>query len=331
MSIARDRANSLPSRDMEHTKLQMPAATTEPIKVYWVYAVPLVLIHIISLLAFLPWLFTWTSVIVMIVGVFVFGQAVNLCYHRILAHKSAKLPKWLEHFFVIIALCCMEDTPASWVSTHRRHHNDSDQQDDPHSPLVAFFWGHCGWLIFHNRDTNSLATYQRHAPDILRDPFYLKLERSITWVWIYVAHAALYFLTGLAIGWSTTGLWMSGLQFGLSLLVWGVFVRTVAVWHVTWSVNSLTHFFGYQTYDTDDHSRNNWLVALFASGEGWHNNHHHDPASASNQHKWWEFDVTFYCIKSLQYLGLAKDVVLPKHKRRQARAMQQAKDAAAKN
>ena len=310
----------------------MPPAT-EPIRVYWVYAVPVVLIHVLALLAVLPWLFSWSGLLVLVVGVFIFGEAINMGYHRILAHKSAKLPKWLEHSFVIVALCCMEDTPASWVSTHRRHHNDSDQPTDPHSPLVTFFWGHCGWLMLHNRDTNNIATYQKYAPDILRDPFYLKLEKSFIWVWFYVAHAALYFVVGLIIGWASSGHWMSGVQFGLSLLIWGVFVRTVAVWHITWSVNSLTHVFGYQNYDdTDDHSKNNWIVALFASGEGWHNNHHHDPASASNQHRWWEFDVTFYCIKGLQVLGLAKDVIPPRHRRRQARAdrlTEHAEDSAA--
>ena len=312
--------------DSSGSRLAKPAATAPP-KVYWVYAVPLVLIHLLALTAVLPWLFSWTGVILMVAGVFIFGQSINLCYHRILAHKAAKLPKWLEHGFVIMALCCMEDTPGRWVSTHRRHHQDSDTHDDPHSPLVAFLWGHCGWLMLLNRDSSSLSTYQKYAPDILRDPFYLKLERSYTWVWIYVAHAVLYFLVGLAIGWMSSGLWMSGVQFGLSLLIWGVFARTVGVWHITWSVNSLTHLFGYKNYETGDHSRNNWLVALLAVGEGWHNNHHYDPASASNQHKWWEIDMTYYNIKVLQWLGLAWDVTPPKHRRMQARDARRAEQS----
>ena len=109
---------------------------------------------------------------------------------------------------------------------------------------------------------------------------------------------------------------MGGLQFGTSLLVWGALVRTVVVWHITWSVNSLSHLFGYKNHDTDDHSTNNWLVALLTVGEGWHNNHHHDPASASNQHRWWEFDITYYEIKLLEKLGLASKVIPPRHIRR---------------
>ena len=89
----------------------------------------------------------------------------------------------------------------------------------------------------------------------------------------------------------------------------------MVVWHIPWSVNSLTHLFGYSNYETDDCSRNNWFVALLTVGEGWHNNHHHDPVSASNQHRWWEIDVTYYQIKLLERLGLAWDVVPPKHVR----------------
>ena len=102
----------------------------------------------------------------------------------------------------------------------------------------------------------------------------------------------------------------------VSWLVWGVYVRTVLVWHITWSVNSLTHLFGYRTYATGEDSRNNWFVGLVAMGEGWHNNHHHDPASASVQHRWWEIDPTYYVILLLEKLGLASDVIRPRHLRR---------------
>jgi stearoyl-CoA desaturase (delta-9 desaturase) len=288
--------------------------TIVPGKVRWPYAITIVFVHVLALAALVPWLFSWTGLIVMLIGVHVFGQAINLCYHRLLTHHSATVPKWLEHFFVRVALCCFQDTPGRWVATHRYHHNHSDEQEDPHSPLVTFLWGHIGWLVVHNRGTDNITTYRKYAPDILQDPYYLKLEKSVSWIWIYVAHAALYFATGLGIGWALGGI-TAGLQFGLSLLVWGVFVRTVVVWHITWSVNSLTHLFGYSNYETDDNSRNNWLVALLTVGEGWHNNHHHDPVSASNQHRWWEFDVTYYEIKLLEKLGLATNVVQPRHRR----------------
>jgi fatty-acid desaturase len=287
-------------------------------KIRWSYALPILSLHLLALLAVLPWFFSWTGVILMVLGVHLFGQAINLCYHRILTHRSAVLPKWLEHFFVLVALCCMEDTPGKWVSMHRYHHNHSDHEEDPHSPLVNFLWSHIGWLVIENSATHNIATYRKYAPDILKDPFYMKMEKSFSWVWVYIVHAALFFLAGFAIGWGT-GTVMDGVQFGASLLVWGVYVRTVAVWHITWSVNSLTHLFGYSNYKTDDHSRNNWFVAILTVGEGWHNNHHHDPASASNQHRWWEIDITYYQIKLLEKVGLASKVNPPRHLRRQAR------------
>jgi stearoyl-CoA desaturase (delta-9 desaturase) len=101
-------------------------------------------------------------------------------------------------------------------------------------------------------------------------------------------------------------------QFGASFVVWGVFLRTATVWHVTWSVNSLSHIWGYQNYETGDHSRNNWLVSVVAVGEGWHNNHHADPRSASHGHRWWEWDATYWVIRILKFGGLAWNVVLPR-------------------
>ena len=106
----------------------------------------------------------------------------------------------------------------------------------------------------------------------------------------------------------------------LSFVVWGVLVRTVAVWHITRAVNSITHLFGYRNYDTEENSRNNWLVAFLTVGEGWHNNHHYDPAGASVQHRWWEWDITYYEIVILKWLGLAWNVIPTKHKRRAAQA-----------
>ncbi|MCH8344776.1 MAG: fatty acid desaturase [Planctomycetes bacterium] len=288
----------------------------------WSYLAPIAVVHLLALLAVMPWLFSWTGLIVMVVGVHLFGQGINLCYHRLLGHRSFTVPLWFERFLVIVALCCMEDTPVKWVATHRFHHKHSDDPHDPHSPLVAFLWAHVGWLLFENPAVHSVDTYRKYASDLLKDPFYLKLEKSYLWVWVYVAHAALYFLAGAVCGALIGGTAVSAVQFGLSLLVWGVFVRTVVVWHITWSVNSLTHVFGYTSYQTGENSRNNWLVALLAVGEGWHNNHHYDPASASVQHRWWEIDITYYHIWLLERLGLARAVVPPKRVRRAARKLE---------
>ena len=133
-----------------------------------------------------------------------------------------------------------------------------------------------GWLFVKSRDHDAVRHFERYARDLLRNPFYLRLERRLSWLWVYAAHTAVFFAAGLAWGLAATGDPRRGLQCGVSLLVWGVVFRTVLVWHITWSVNSLSHLWGYQSYGTDDQSRNNWFVGLVSNGEGWHNNHHYD-------------------------------------------------------
>ena len=109
----------------------------------------------------------------------VFGSlGISLCFHRLLTHRGLVCPKPLEHAFAILGVCCIQDTPARWVATHRRHHEHADTQPDPHSPLVHFLWAHMGWLMFKNRDLTRLSVANRYAKDILRDPFYARLERK---------------------------------------------------------------------------------------------------------------------------------------------------------
>ena len=298
-------------------RLNRPSAVTS--RIVWRYAVPIVTLHLLALLALVPWLFSWTGVVLLVVGIYFYGGiGINIAYHRMLTHRSFKVPLWLERCFVLVAICCMEDAPGTWVATHRLHHNDSDEEPDPHSPLVSFFWSHMGWLMVENRHVRSLNTYDRYARDVLRDPFYMRLQRGLLPIWIYLAHAALYFGAGWLGARLTGSDPAASLQFGLSVLVWGVILRTVCVWHISWSVNSLAHCFGYRTYETGDHSRNNWLVALLTSGEGWHNNHHVDPASASNRHRWWEIDPMYMIIRSLEIVGLATEVIRPRHERQAA-------------
>ena len=301
-------------------RAKTPAGISVPWKPHWEYLVPIVTVHGLACLAFLPSYFSWTGLVLGLAGTHFFGTfGINLGYHRLLTHRSLKVPLWLERTFATIALCSLEDTPARWVATHRIHHIHSDEEKDPHSPREGFSWSHVGWLFRRAPDRRTLAFLDKYAHDIIADRYYRYLERHPTSaLWIYMAHAALFVAVGLLVGRLAGGDWGSGRQLGASWLVWGVFVRTVLVWHITWSVNSLTHLFGYRTYKTDEDSRNNWFVALVAAGEGWHNNHHHDPASASLQHNWWEIDITYYLILLFERLGLASDVIQPRHVRRLA-------------
>jgi fatty-acid desaturase len=280
-------------------------------RINWRYALAVGSYHLIALLALLPWFFSKTGVVLAVAGVYVFGAAgINLCYHRLLSHRSFSCPLWLEHTFAIIAVCCLEDTPARWVATHRLHHHRADDHADPHSPLVNLFWAYVGWLFIENTDLQRAVAYDRYARDIIRDRFYRWIERAV--VWITLAQSVVYFVVGFLIGLLLGGSLGEALQFAASVWLWGVIVRTVLVWHVTWCGNSFPHLFGYRNYETNDNSRNNALVAIITSGEGWHNNHHAEPGCASNQRHWWEIDLTYLLLRLLVLLGLAWDVQLPK-------------------
>lgn len=281
-------------------------------KIDWPIASVIVLYHVLALLAFVPSLFSWTGVILAIVIARLSGLlGINICYHRLLTHRGFKCPKWFEHVLAVIAICCVQDTPARWVAVHRRHHEHADEQPDPHSPLVNFLWGHLGWIVIKNPELNRLGIYDRYAKDILRDPFYAALERNFLQLKIILAQWVVFFGVGFIAELLAGGTSAEAALFGLSLLVWGVFVRTVFVWHQTWAVNSVTHLWGYRNYETGEDSRNNFFIGLLAHGEGWHNNHHADPRSARHGHKWWEFDTTYLTIRLFEMVGLAKDVVGP--------------------
>ncbi len=297
-----------------------------PYKLNWTYATTIVYVHLLGLAALAalafggaswrPYLFSWTAFVVFILGIHIFGQGITIGYHRLLTHRSFKTPKWVEHAFAILGICCMEDTPARWVSVHRMHHVHSDEIPDPHSPRVTFWWSHMGWLMYVNRQTYSAAGLEKFAKDLLRDPFYMRLEMNPFAQFVYVlGQVPAFFLLGFGLSFLFSPDMTAAIQLGSSMVVWGVIMRVIAVWHITFSVNSLSHMFGYTNYETGEDSRNNWFVALLTVGEGWHNNHHEDPSAATVQHRWWEIDISYYEIKLLEKLGLASDVISPRHKR----------------
>lgn len=280
-------------------------------KIDWAAVFVVAGIHLLAMAALIPWLFSWTGLVLALAGVYVFGTlGVNLGYHRLLSHRSFKCPLWVERIMVLLGVCCLEKTPGQFVATHRAHHQHSDEDSDPHSPAKTFFWGHMGWIFVENPSMSNASTYDRYAKDIFRDPFYLRLERNLLWLWIYGIHAVMYYLAGFFCGWLLIeGTVMGGVQLGLSVLVWGVLVRTVLVWHITWSVNSIGHVWGYRNFETNDNSRNSLLVGLISNGEGFHNNHHADQRSAAHGFKWWELDISYFTIVMLKWVGLAWDLV----------------------
>lgn len=241
-----------------------------------------------------PWFFSWSGL-----GVAVFlhwllgGVGICLGYHRLLAHKSFEAPEWLTRLLAVLGSLSLQGGPLFWVGWHRQHHaHTEDEALDPHAPGRGFWWAHVGWTLYTTSKSTS-ARYARLSRDLARDPFMSWLDRNYLWLQLPLALV----LFGLG-GWS----WV----------VYGIFVRTVLVWHSTWLVNSATHLFGgYRTVDTPDNTRNLWWVALLTYGEGWHNHHHAYPRAAQTGWKWWELDLTWQTIRLLNFLGAAKNPVLP--------------------
>src|SRR5436190_23547758 len=152
--------------------IKPPGATQ---KLFWLYLGPFIVLHLLVVLAFVPWLFSWTGVILVFVGNYVFGLlGINLCYHRILTHQGLVVPKWLEHTLAILGVCNLQDAPARWVGVHRMHHQFSDERRDPHTPLVDFLWRHVGWRVYQNKYFGTADFYDRYARDLLQDRCYYR-------------------------------------------------------------------------------------------------------------------------------------------------------------
>ena len=245
-------------------------------------------------LIFAPATFTWKALwMAVILSWITGGLGITLCFHRLLTHRSFSCPKWVEYVTTVLGSLANQGGPVKWVATHRVHHAFSDRPQDPHSPKRGFWWAHILWLFAYDEVLDDDTKFWRYAPELHKDKVHMFLEKTQGFQNLLLA-GLLYALGG----------W--------SFVIWGMFVRTVFVYHTTWLVNSAAHLWGYQTYDTKEGSRNNWWVAALSFGEGWHNNHHAYPSSAAHGLRWWEFDVTYLTIRLLSVLGLAKDIRLPR-------------------
>jgi fatty-acid desaturase len=214
---------------------------------------------------------------------------IGMGYHRLLTHRSYRVPKWIEYFLTICGTLALEGGPMFWVATHRVHHQFSDKEGDPHSPREGTWWAHMVWMLVGNAGHCDPGACARYAPDMAKDRFHL---------WISKYHYVPLIVVGLLL-----------LAFGgVPCLLWGVFLRVTVGLHVTWLVNSATHLWGSRRFATRDDSRNNWFVAAMSFGEGWHNNHHAHPTSARHGLAWYEIDITWMTIQLLQKVGLAKSV-----------------------
>ncbi len=244
------------------------------------------------------------------------GLGVTVGFHRLFTHRSFKTSPALRGVFAVMGSAAIEGPVISWVADHRKHHAFSDREGDPHSPHVDHGVGwrgalrglahaHVGWLFIHTQR----GSRERYAPDLIADPVVSFVDRTF-FVWTAAGLAAAFGL-GYLIGGS--------LRAGLTGLLWGGAVRMLVLHHMTYSINSLCHFFGRRDYATEDHSRNLLWLALPTFGEAWHNNHHAFPTSASHGLSWRQPDVSALVIRTMARLGLCWDVVTVPEERRMSK------------
>jgi stearoyl-CoA desaturase (delta-9 desaturase) len=248
----------------------------------------------------------------------VVGLGVTVGFHRLLTHRSFATSKPLEYAFAVIGSMSVQGPVISWVADHRKHHAHTDAEGDPHSPhlherrgfrgVLAGLWhAHMGWFLA----SSDRADPGRYARDLLDD----RGMRAIS-----AAFPAIVAL-GLAIPFGA-GLLVTGtLAGGLLGLLWGGLVRVFLLHHVTWSINSVCHFFGSRRFDTEDRSTNVFWLALPSFGESWHHNHHAFPRSAEHGLRRWELDPSSFLIRALERLGLAWNVVRISPERQAARTV----------
>jgi stearoyl-CoA desaturase (delta-9 desaturase) len=251
-------------------------------------------------------LLRWSDVAVFLIMYVLCGLGVTVGFHRHLTHRSFKTSRWMRGLLAIFGSVAIEGPVISWVADHRKHHTYSDQEGDPHSPHVGHGGGlrgalkgllhaHVGWLFIHTHR----GARDRYARDLVADPVVSWVDRTFV-LWVLAGLVAAFGL-GYAIG--------GTLDAALTALLWGGAVRMLVVHHVTYSINSLCHFFGRQRFKTDDESRNLLWLSLPTFGESWHNNHHAFPTSAFHGLRAWELDPSAWTIRALEKAGLVWDVV----------------------
>ena len=225
--------------------------------------------------------------------------AITGFYHRYFSHRSYRTSRFIQFVFAIIGASAAQRGPLWWASNHRIHHARSDQPTDVHSPVQhGLWWSHMGWFL----SFQQLSTKLNRIKDFSRYPELRFLDRFDVLVPFVLAVSL--FVFGEWLGSTHPNLGTNGWQ----MLVWGFVISTLALYHGTFTINSLSHRFGTRRYATADNSRNNFLLAIITLGEGWHNNHHRYASSARQGFRWWEVDITYYLLRGLQLCGLIWDI-----------------------
>jgi len=252
------------------------------------------------------WGVSWMELAVLLVMYTATGLGVTVGYHRLFAHRSFDALQPVRFILAVLGSMAVQGPVLKWVATHRRHHQHSDQIEDPHSPhhhgggisgvFKGFWHAHVGWIF--QADYPNLG---RYVQDLYSDRL-VRVTSRLFGVWVFLG-----LLIPAVVGGLLSGTWTGAL---LGFL-WGGLVRIFLGHQVTWSINSVCHLWGSRPFDRNDHSRNNLIFGVLGLGEGWHNNHHAFPSSARHGLKWWQLDVSYLVIRALAMLGLARQVRVP--------------------
>lgn len=227
---------------------------------------------------------TWRDIGLMVGMYFFSAIGITIGYHRLLTHRSFETNPVIRFLFLMFGSMAAEGPALHWASIHIQHHATTDTEEDPHSPMEGFFHAHMGWFV-----SGYVSNPQVYGKWLLKDKLVVFMSKTFM-LWVALGLVVCYLIGG----------WQG--------VLWGGLVRMFFTHHVTWSVNSVCHLFGDKMFDTDDMSRNNFIVGLLAMGEGWHNNHHAFPRSAFHGMRWWQIDISSYVIRTLEALGLAWNV-----------------------
>jgi stearoyl-CoA desaturase (delta-9 desaturase) len=271
-----------------------------------VTAVPPIMVGIGMWLGWTGNLLAWQDLLILALSYMIVGTGITVGFHRLLTHRSFKCHRVVRAGFAALGSAAAEGPVIDWVATHRKHHQFSDVDGDPHSPHVGHGTGwrgalsglvhaHVGWVF----SDMEVADERRYAKDLLADPLIRFVDRTFV-LWVVLGLAAAFGL-GVALTGTVRG--------GLVALLWGGAARIFFMHHATFSINSLCHFFGRHDYDTGDESRNLAWLAIPTWGEAWLNNHHAFPTSYRHGLKRWQIDPSAAIIRTMEMTGLAWDVV----------------------
>jgi len=270
----------------------------QPDTLDWIRIIPFFILNLSCLLVF--WVgFSWTAFITALVVCYFRVFSIGAFYHRYFSHRAYKTNRFWQFIFAILGSMAVQRGPLWWAGHHRRHHAFADQETDAHSPIQhGFLWSHVGWFLSkRNYYYNS-----ENIKDLLRYPELIFLEKYDVLIPMILAVAL--FLFGLTLQKLNPSLGTNGFQ----MLIWGFSISTFILFNITVSINSFAHKYGRRVYNTKDHSRNNWLLALITLGEGWHNNHHYYPSSVRQGFHFWQIDITYYFLCLFEKLGIIWDL-----------------------